>query len=80
MPYPEVAACEENPDGTIRLTVNAVWPKEHLARAFSHEVVIRLLEDGSFQYVSNHVIPSEKNEPVVLQTGWSDEQWEEYYG
>ena len=81
VPYPEVAACEENPDGTIRLTVNAVWPKEHLARAFSHEVVIRLLEDGSFQYVSNHVIPSEKNvEPVWYTDRLSDEQWEEYYG
>lgn len=81
VPYPEVTAWEENTDGTITLTVNAVWPREHLARAFSHEVVIRLLEDGRFQYVSNHVIPSENNvEPVWYTDRLSEEQWENYYG
>lgn len=81
VPYPEVTAWEENTDGTITLTVNAVWPREHLARAFSHEVVIRLLEDGRFQYVSNHVFPSENNvEPVWYTDRLSEEQWENYYG
>lgn len=60
-PYPEVVSCEEKEDGTWKLTVNAVWPKENLDKAFGHEVTIRLLEDGGFQYVSNRVIPDEGN-------------------
>lgn len=58
IPCPEVIAYEENPDGTVTLTVNAVWKEKKLAKAFSHEVVIRPLADGGFQYVSNQMIPS----------------------
>lgn len=60
-PYPEVVACEENEDGTLRLTVNAVWPKENMEKAFCHEVVVRPMENGGFRYVSNRVIPSDEN-------------------
>lgn len=64
-PYPEVVSYEEFQDGTIKLTVNVVWPGENTAQAFSHEVVIRILEDGRFCYVSNHIISSEENrEPM----------------
>lgn len=56
LPYPEVTACVENPDQTITLTVNAVFPKEHLSQAFCHEVVVRPTEGGSYQYVSNHIL------------------------
>lgn len=58
LPYPEVVDYTENADRTLTLTVNAVYPKQHLSRAFCHEVVVRQLEEGGFQYVSNHVIPS----------------------
>ena len=81
IPYPEVISCEENQDGTIKLTVNAVWPEENLGKAFCHEVVIRPLEDGGFQYVSNHVIPSEDNVEVTWYTErLSEDKWQEYYG
>ncbi len=60
-PYPEVTVCERQEDGTWKLTVNAVWPIENMDKAFSHEVVVRVLEDGGFQYVSNRVIPDEDN-------------------
>lgn len=61
IPYPEVVSYEENQDGTIKLTVNAVWREKNLGKAFCHEVVVRPLENGGFQYVSNHVISSEDN-------------------
>lgn len=81
IPYPEVISYEENEDGTMKLTVNVVWPEKHLEKAFCHEVVIRPLNDGGFQYVSNHVIPSEKNvEPTWYSEKFTDEEWEELYG
>lgn len=43
-PYPEVISYEENQDGTIKLTVNAVWTEGNLENAFCHEVIIRPLE------------------------------------
>lgn len=55
LPYPEVVACTEHADKTLTLTVNAVYPKQHLSRAFCHEVTVRPTEDGGFQYVSNHI-------------------------
>lgn len=58
LPYPEVIGYTENADQTITLTINAVLPKQHLSQAFCHEVVIRMMENGKFQYVSNHVIYS----------------------
>lgn len=67
-PYPEVVQYVENTDGTLKLTVNVVWPREKTAQAFSHEVVVRPLEDGSFQYVSNRLIPSEKNREPAWYT------------
>lgn len=81
MPYPEVISYEDNQDGTITLTVNAVWREEKLARAFSHEVVIRPLADGGFQYVSNHIIPSDDNVvPRWYTDRLTNEEWKEYYG
>lgn len=60
VPYPEVVAYQKN-DDVVTLTVDAVWPEKNLERAFSHEVCIRLLEDGSYQYISNRVLPSDEN-------------------
>lgn len=81
IPYPEVVAYEENQDGTIKLIVNAVWTEKNLEKAFCHEVIVRPLEDGSFQYVSNHIIPSEDNVEITWYTErLSDKQWQEYYG
>ncbi len=61
IPYPEVVDYEELEDGTIKLIVNAVWPKENTDKAFNHEVIIRKITEDNFQYVSNHVIHSGEN-------------------
>lgn len=81
IPYPEVVSYEEKDDGTFKLMVNAVWPEENLGKVFSHEVVIRPLEGGKFQYVSNRVIPSaEKLEVTWYTERLTDEEWKEFYG
>lgn len=79
-PYPEVVSYRENEDKTVTLTVNVVWPEEKLVKALSHEVVVRPLEEGRFQYVSNHVIPSKENvEPKWYKERLTDAEWEVYY-
>lgn len=52
---PEVTACRDNPDGTVTLTVEARSGDLKLDCLFAHEVTIRLLENGQFQYVGNQV-------------------------
>ena len=56
IPYPEVVSYTKRDDGVIELTVNAVYRNDNTSKAFSHKVVVRTLEDGSFQYVSNRMI------------------------
>lgn len=58
-PYPEVVAYEMREDGTIEMTVNAVWPEQNQGAALSHRTVVRPLSNGSFQYIENQVISSE---------------------
>jgi len=80
-PYPEVIAYEEQRDGTVKLTIKAVWEKEKQDQAFFSELVVRPLEDGRYQYVSNQVIETgEKQEPVWYMPRLTDEEWEIYYG
>ncbi len=59
IPFPEVVSYANHEDGTITMTVNAVWPQMHLSKAISHEVTVRPMEDGTYQYVSNHMIMTE---------------------
>ena len=59
IPYPEVVGCRENGDGTITLTVNAVYPHDDTSRAFTHETMIRPLDGERFQYVSNRMLSEE---------------------
>ena len=80
-PSPEVVDYTENADGTITLLVNVVFPYEGLSKVFSHEVVVRPLENDGVQYVSNHVIPSEDN----IEESWYKPrltlaEWAEVYG
>lgn len=80
-PYPEVVDYTENADGTITLLVNVVFPYEGLSKVFSHEVMVRPLENDGVQYVSNHVIPSEDN----IEESWYKPrltlaEWAEVYG
>ncbi|MCH5263245.1 MAG: hypothetical protein J1F42_10055 [Lachnospiraceae bacterium] len=80
MPYPEVVEYVENNDGTITLTVNAVYPNEIISKVYAHEVVIRVSDDG-VQYVSNRIIPSEDNyKPTWNVPRLTVDEWEEVYG
>lgn len=52
---PEVVDWAQNSDGTITLTVQVYSPDEKTDRLFAHEVTVRPLEDGGFQYAANRV-------------------------
>lgn len=54
---PEVTDMKKNDDGTITLTVDAVCEMRLGNEAFiTHELTVRLYEDGSFQYCSNKIL------------------------
>lgn len=74
-------AYEEQRDGTVKLTIKAVWEKEKQDQAFFSKLVVRPLEDGRYQYVSNQVMETgDKLEPVWYMPRLTDEEWEMYYG
>ncbi len=76
-PYSEVVGFTENSDGTITLTANVVFPYAGDSRVYSHEVVVRPLEGGGGQYVSNRIIPSEDNRRETWHTPrLTLEEWE----
>lgn len=80
-PYSEVVSFTENSDGTITLTANVVFPYAGDSKVYAHEVVVRPLEDGGVQYVSNRIIPSEDNCGETWHTPrLTAEEWEELYG
>lgn len=80
-PYSEVVGFTENSDGTITLTANVVFPYAGDSKVYAHEVVVRPLEDGGVQYVSNRVISSEDNYRETWHTPrLTLEEWEELYG
>ena len=80
-PYPEVTGYKKLADGTIQLTVEAVWEMEMLDCAMKSELVVRPMKDGNFQYVSNRVISREEG----MTSFWykprlTEEEWNHYYG
>ena len=80
-PYPEVTGYKELEDGTVQLTVEAVWEMEMLDCVMKSELVVRPMKDGSFQYVSNRVISREEG----MTNFWykprlTEEEWNHYYG
>lgn len=80
-PYSEVVGFTENNDGTITLIANVVFPYAGDSKVYAHEVVVRPLEDGGVQYVSNRIIPSEYNYRETWHTPrLTLEEWEELYG
>ena len=80
-PYSEVIGYTENSDGTITLTANVVFPYSGNSKVYAHEVVVRPLENGRVQYVSNRIIPSEDNYRETWHTPrLTLEEWEELYG
>lgn len=52
---PEVTAYSRNADGTLTLTVEALSADLKTDCLFAHEVTVRPLENGEFQYVGNRV-------------------------
>lgn len=52
---PEVSSCRVNADGTLALTVEAISTDLKLDCLFEHEVTIRQLKNGGFQFVGNKV-------------------------
>lgn len=79
-PYPEVVDFEEQEDGTLKLIIEAVWVKKELDQAICSELVVRPLENGQFQYVSNKVIGfDEKTSSKWYTPRLSDEEWEHHY-
>lgn len=78
---PEVRGCEELGGGMLRLQVSSVSQQDIAEETFSHEVVIRLLPDGGYQYVSNRILTSD---PEPRFDWYSErltvEEWEAEYG
>lgn len=52
---PEILGQTQNSDGTITLTVQVYSPDLKTNRLFTHEVTIRPMENGNFQYVGNRI-------------------------
>ena len=80
-PYSEVIGFTENGDGTLILTANVVFPYVGDSKVYAHEVVVRPLENGGVQYVSNRIIPSEDNCEETWHTPrLTAKEWDEIYG
>ncbi len=80
-PYSEVINFTKNQDGTITLLANVVFPNSGNSKVYTHEVVVRPLENGAVQYVSNHVIDSENDWEATWYTPrLTQEEWEKFYG
>ena len=73
----------DGPPGRIgfRLTIEAVWERKGLDCAVQSELVVRPLENGGFQYVSNHVSGWDEDlEFVWYSPRLTDEEWDTWYG
>lgn len=80
-PYPEVVDWRDNGDGTLTLTVNAVYPQRNLSKAYAHEVVIRPLADGGVRYVSNRSLFSKEGDAGAWHVPrLTEEEWIRVYG
>lgn len=79
-PYPEVISYEKQEDKTIRLFIEAVWERKLTDHAVTSELVVRPLENGNFQYVSNEVTGWDENLEIPWYTPrLTDEEWQYYY-
>jgi len=80
-PFPEVESYTDNQDGTITLTVQAVYPDHNTSKAFAYEVTIRPGKDDTYQYVSNHIIQNASNDLGSWRVNrLTDNEWEKEYG
>lgn len=78
IPYPEVISCEANEDGSVTLTVRAVYPSDNTADLFTHRVTLRE-QDGKVFYESNEIIDVESIDTRWHADRFTDEEWEAFY-
>ncbi len=64
-PFGEVVDVTENPDGTLTLFVDGVWPDYDSDCAFTNIITVRPFGDGTFRYLSNSIQKKERNIPIV---------------
>lgn len=55
-PFPEVVKIAENSDGSVTLTVDAVSKENGTDCSFSHEVTLRIKENGTAEYLKNRML------------------------
>lgn len=79
-PYPEVVDYKRQKDGTIRLLVQAVWKQKMTDQAVISELVVRPTRDGSYQYVSNHILSENENsDRTWYKPRLTEKEWDTYY-
>ncbi len=78
IPYPEVAAYEKNSDGSMTLTVNAVYPNGNTSKLFSHKVTVAD-ENEKVYYLSNEISGDEEPDLWWHADRLSDDEWKENY-
>ena len=78
VPYPEVVAYGGNDDGSVTLTVNAVYPNDNTSKLFSHKVTVADT-DGQIYYLSNEIVGDEEPDLWWHTDRLSDDEWDEYY-
>ena len=64
-PFGEVAGDKENPDGTLTLFVDGVWPDYNSDCAFTNIITVQPFDDGTFRYLSNSIEKKELDIPNV---------------
>mgnify|MGYP006883334719 CR=1 FL=1 len=64
-PFGEVVGDKENPDGTLTLFVDGVWPDYNSDCAFTNIITVQPFDDGTFRYLSNSIEKKELDIPNV---------------
>jgi hypothetical protein len=68
-------------DGTITLNVHVVYPYAGDSNVYMHDVTVRPLSDGGFQYVSNYIVSEEENNNITWHTPrLTEDEWNDIYG
>lgn len=81
IPFPEVVDVLEQPDGTVVLTVYAVYREECTSRAFAHQVTLCPQGEGEFRFVSNRMLSSAEDSEMWWHTErLTKEEQEALYG
>ena len=64
-PFGEVVGDKENPNGTLTLFVDGVWPDYNSDCAFTSIITVQPFDDGTFRYLSNSIEKKELDIPNV---------------